>query len=105
MPVEIINLSNMVIDPNGKTIRENNLEINHDIPIGTLVEVTASEDRVPQSEFRKKWHGVRLFVMRQTRDCDGTPLYTLGPNEEEDCPPVFSRMYGGFGRDNLKIVG
>lgn len=68
-----VRLSDVVAE-NGKTIRENNLEKTHNIPIGTLVEVKHSE-----------WHGdgacslyhERLWVVSHDRDCDGTPLYSL----------------------------
>lgn len=80
-----------IIEENGKTIRENNLEKTHDIPIGTLVEVKFDE-----------WHGngacekthARLWVVSHDRDCDGTPLYSLSPFKE----PLFvegSLKYGG----------
>ncbi len=80
-----------IIEENGKTIRENNLEKTHDIPIGTLVEVKFDE-----------WHGngacekthARLWVVGHDRDCDGTPLYSLSPFKE----PLFvggSLKYGG----------
>lgn len=60
----------------GKTIKEHNLEKKHGIAIGALVETKYDE-----------WFGdgactkihARLFVTRQTRDCDGTPLYSIGP--------------------------
>jgi hypothetical protein len=60
---KFILLSEMV-EPNGKTIRENNLEIKHTIPLNTLVELET---------------GARVFVCQRTRDCDGTPLYCLHP--------------------------
>lgn len=64
-----------IVEDNGKTIRENNLEKRHAIPVGTLVEVKYDE-----------WHGdgactkvrARLWVVHHARDCDGTPLYVLG---------------------------
>jgi hypothetical protein len=55
-------LSDMIED-NGKSVKENNMEKNHNIPIGSLVEI--------------KETGERLYVCMQTRDCDGTPLYAL----------------------------
>lgn len=66
-------LSNMV-ESNGKTVRENNTAIPHNIPVGTLVEVHFDE-----------WHGdgacekthARLWVIEQGRDCDGSPMYWL----------------------------
>lgn len=63
-----------IVEENGKTIRENNLEKQHNIPLGALVEVKYN-----------KWHGggacskihARLWVVKCSRDCDGTPLYWL----------------------------
>lgn len=60
----------------GRTIKEHNMELKHNIPLGALVEVKYSE-----------WFGngasmkvhARLFVSRHNRDCDGTPLYSVGP--------------------------
>jgi hypothetical protein len=68
-----------IVEENGKTIRENNLEKTHDIPIGTLVEVKYDE-----------WYGdgacekvhARLWVIGHSRDCDGTPLYNLSKYRE-----------------------
>ncbi len=70
-----------VVEKNSKTIRENNMEKMHAIPVGTLVEVKYDE-----------WHGdgacskvhARLFVIEHARDCDGTPMYTLAPRPWED---------------------
>lgn len=61
-----------VVENNGLTIKENNLAISHDIPLGTLVEVNSSA-----SDF----DGVRLFVVEHERDCDGEPLYALSFNK------------------------
>ncbi len=73
-----INVSDMV-EGNGRTVRENNMAILHNIPVGTLVEVKYDT-----------WHGngacskihARLWVIWHTRDCDGTPLYTLGESSD-----------------------
>ena len=54
-----------VVEENGKTVKENNLEKQHTFPVGSLVEVLGPEDS----------KGLRLFVMRHSRDCDGSPLY------------------------------
>lgn len=77
-PAIAINVAD-IVEENGKTIRENNLEKVHDIPIGTLVEVKYDE-----------WFGdgacvkahARLWVVSHDRDCDGTPLYSLSPYKE-----------------------
>lgn len=76
IPDRIILLHDM-LEANGKTIKENNLEEKHSIPIDTLVEVKFNS-----------WFGdgacwkvhARLWVDSHTRDCDGTPLYTLRSN-------------------------
>jgi hypothetical protein len=57
-----------IVEPNGKTIKQNNMDIQHKIPIGTLVEVYWEGG---------EYNGVRLFVVEHVRDCDGTPLYNL----------------------------
>ena len=61
-----------IVEANGKTIRENNLELKHRYPIGSLVEVS--------SDFDQGDNGLRLFVVRHSRDCDGEPLYDLSFN-------------------------
>ena len=56
-------------DPQGRTYREVNAEKQHSIPLGTLVEIRSGE---------------RLRVMRHTRDCDQTPLYSIGMAGDEE---------------------
>lgn len=51
-------------DPDGRSYRQVNAAKAHAIPLGAFVEVDGS--------------GERLYVMRHTRDCDQTPLYSLG---------------------------
>ena len=61
---EIIIISDLK-DPNdsqGRSYREVNNARVHKFTVGQLVEI---ED------------GVRMFVAKQSRDCDGTPLYCL----------------------------
>lgn len=61
----LINIADLP-DPNdeqGRTYREINLATKHKYELGQLVEF---ED------------GVRLFITRHLRDCDGTPLYCFG---------------------------
>ena len=60
-------------EANGKTIRENNLEKEHQIPVGALVEITY-EDYADEED---PVNGLRLYVVNHSRDCDGTPLYDL----------------------------
>lgn len=69
--IEIVNIADLV-DPNderGRTYRQINNEMTHSIPIGALVQVETGE---------------RLVVKMHTRDCDGTPLYSIGLTEYED---------------------
>jgi hypothetical protein len=69
-----------IVEENGKTIKQNNMEKAHNIPVGTLVEVKYDD-----------WHGegackkihARLWVWSHDRDCDGTPLYYLSPHHPE----------------------
>ena len=92
-------IHDMPSDTDGKTWKEKNLEIKHNIPIGSLVEV--SYDGAPNK-------GVRLFVAEHSRDCDGTPLYTLTwslPKYHE-----FKGIYracfciGGYGEESLTVI-
>lgn len=61
-------------EKNGKTIRENNLEKLHNIPIGSLVEIKYHKWGKDGSCQKVE---ARLWVVKHTRDCDGTPLYCL----------------------------
>lgn len=77
-----------VVEANGKTIKQNNMERTHGIPLGTLVETE---------------EGLRLWVVLQGRDCDGTPLYWLGMRwgyERED----WDQRLGGYPEDSLNVV-
>lgn len=65
------------MEENGKSVRENNLERQHRIPLGTLVEIF--EDDPLQED---SYHRLRLYVVDHARDCDGTPLYSLSFNKK-----------------------
>jgi hypothetical protein len=67
-------------DPNERSYREINNAKKHKFRVGQLVEIE---------------HGVRLFVARQTRDCDGTPLYSLTPKKDDHI-----QTREGFGNSN-----
>jgi len=76
-----------IIKENDKTIKEDNMEKTHSIPIGTLVEVKYNEWLGDGA--CKKVHA-RLWVCEHIRDYDGTPLYSL--SEKKPGPmtdPVF----------------
>ncbi len=85
---EMIILHNLVED-NGKTIRENNLERSHKYPKGTLIEVEG---------------GARMFVYKQTRDCDGSPLYTLTWDRDFENAELNRCMAYGFGEEGMILI-
>lgn len=86
---------------NGKTIKENNLLMKHAIPIGTLVEVQWDE-----------WFGdgacwkvhARLWVVAHTRDCDGSPLYSLSRWRDPEFALYAMGLHGGFSEESLSVV-
>lgn len=69
-----INIVSNIVEENGKTVHQNNMEKEHAVPIGTLVEITYENEYEEEDERVK---GLRLFVVDHQRDCDGTPLYGL----------------------------
>lgn len=83
-------LRNMV-EANGKTIKQNNMEKTHNIQKGTLVETE---------------EGLRLWVTYYGRDCDGTPLYWLSFEQEINQDNLFERtkQTGGYSEESLKVV-
>ncbi|KKN04405.1 hypothetical protein LCGC14_1097880 [marine sediment metagenome] len=81
-----VNMADL-IDPNdskGRSYREVNAEKQHKISIGTLVELR---------------NGVRLFVVKHMRDCDQTPLYSLGIEDEYLSTYV---KFHGYPEESLK---
>ncbi len=58
-----------IVESNGKTVKQNNMEQSHTIPLGSLVEILGDENDDDT--------GLRLFVVHHGRDCDGTPLYGM----------------------------
>ena len=61
--------------PLGQTYRAANLEKKHAIPLGSLVEVRLSGEASGGASWVTH---ARLWVVSHDRDCDGTPLYSLG---------------------------
>lgn len=81
-----------IVEENGKTIRENNMEKIHKIPIGSVVDVELDEclDYEPGTEYETFIRGkARLVVVAHNRDCDGTPLYSLAGRPI--LPPIDNR--------------
>lgn len=63
-----------IVEANGKTWRENNLAIPHNIPLGAIVET----DFECGGAWGVSFKGTGTFyVVLHHRDCDGTPLYGL----------------------------
>lgn len=60
-------------------MRPENMKKTHTIPIGTLVEVNLPSDEK---------HGVRVFVIEHTRDCDGSPLYAISLSSAEELADI-----------------
>lgn len=96
-------VSDLTNPKTGKTYKEENLEKKHNIELGTLVEVDFDD---PDKK------GLRLFVVRHDRDCDGTPLYSLSFNknwkeiEDSIIPKIAFRMEldSGYSESCLKII-
>ena len=76
-------------DPQGRTYRQVNAERTHAIPLGALVELETGE---------------RLRVMMHTRDCDQTPLYSLGVMGDEEGEISRMKWQHGYCDESLVVV-
>ena len=74
-------------DPQSRSYREINAEKLHKIPTNTLVELES---------------GARAFVVKHTRDCDQTPLYSLAIDLDPE-QHKFS-MCHGYDEESLKQI-
>lgn len=81
-----------VVTSSGKTIREENLEMKHNIPLGTLVEVVYEE------------LGIRAYVVDYARDCDGTPMYRIGLNQNSAGIPTKEELQDKWGMESLTAI-
>ena len=89
--VTIINVADLT-DPNdaqGRSYRQVNAERQHAIPLGTLVELDTGE---------------RLRVMMHTRDCDQTPLYSLGLTGDDEDEIGRMKWHHGYCDESLAVV-
>jgi hypothetical protein len=89
--VTIINVADLTVhgDPQARTYRQVNADKTHTIPLGTLVELDTGE---------------RLRVMLHTRDCDMTPMYSLGVSGDEDDPVDEMKWRHGYCDESLTVV-
>lgn len=67
-----------IVEENGLTVKKNNQKLIHNIPLGTIVEISYESSY----EDEENTNGLRLFVVQHLRDCDGTPLYGLSFNKK-----------------------
>lgn len=91
-----------IVEKNGKTVRENNSERKHIIPIGSLVEILPDHDEDEEA-------GLRLYVVGHSRDCDQTPLYNLSFRKDaqvemEKHKSEFHSLPAGQDREIEKIL-
>ncbi len=89
--IEMINVADLK-DPNdqqGRTYRQVNNATPHKYGLGVLVELS---------------NGVRLFTAKHTRDCDGTPLYSL-TLESGKGDYLNERLWvHGYSEDGVRLV-
>jgi hypothetical protein len=76
-------------DPQGRTYRQVNAAKTHAIPLGTLIEL---ED------------GERMFIKMHTRDCDQTPLYSIGLKDDVVEHGLLCKWHHGYAEENLKVA-
>jgi len=88
-PARMVNIADLTNPETGRTIRQENLKKQHNIPVDTLVEILGDEN--------DEYSGMRLYINEHTRDCDGTPIYLLGSKTGES-------KLGLFAEDDLKKV-
>lgn len=67
-----------IVEENGLTVKKNNQKLIHNIPLGTIVEISYESSY----DDEENTNGLRLFVVQHLRDCDGTPLYGLSFNKK-----------------------
>lgn len=101
--VEFIKIHEMVNSKTGRTFKEDNLALKHNIPVGELVEIVPTGD--PLEDDGSEYIGVRLHVIYHGRDCDGTPLYWLGiKGFSYTSDGRGYNVFGGFSEEGLRLV-
>jgi len=98
--IKVVFLSD-IIESNGKTVKENNLAKQHKFNIGDLVEFINSKDM-------EDCAGVRMYIVAQNRDCDGTPLYCLCHDKSHttvNCRGFRNLDWiSGYGEESLRLI-
>lgn len=92
---QIVFVSDLVNPETGLTVRQENERVNHKVPVGALVEILRYNSE--KDSFEEDL-GLRLYVAKHTRDCDGTPLYTLSAQTQEEIDSM-----QGVGRDSVVL--
>lgn len=68
-----VQVTHRLVEKNGKTIRENNMQIKHGFAVNDRVRF-----------FHDQWdQHILAYVAILTRDCDGEPLYVLVPDRNK----------------------
>lgn len=103
-----------IVEANGKTIRENNMERKHNIPLGTVVRATVNQADWDTPEVVRQTITGTWYVAFHGRDCDGTPLYGITGKQFKDgsfqldmnniWSKLFFNFHFGFTEEDLEIV-
>lgn len=102
--VHFLHIHDLTNPKTGNTFKEDNLAKNHKYKVGDLVEIITDEKEP------SKHDGIRLYVIGNVRDCDGTPLYRLGlkgmnlyenPNDDRF---YNYKSYGSYSEDCLNLI-
>ena len=98
--MDMINVADLdARDGTGRSYREANNATQHAIPIGTLVEYQSCD-----TDYASVYDGIRAFVVKHTRDCDGTPLYSLCLDSNPSENNLFFKASHGFNGENLTVI-
>ena len=97
----LVMIHDLVNPETGKTIKEENLEREHNIPVGSLVEV---EWWQWFGDGACQWRKARLWVVSHDRDCDGTPLYSLSRWDDPKWALESRDLHPGFSEGSLEVI-
>lgn len=90
----MVEIAYNVKNNNGKSIKEYNLALKHNIPLGEKVQINS-----PYNDE----HGLTLYVVSHERDCDGEPLYSLSMFSPDD--DTWDHLaYMGFDKNAMRSI-